>query len=213
MKSPNDNHAAKSERTLITSLLFSAPGPFITLFAALNSLLATQIADFLRRTAELAASFVSWLVFRKLRRSDSPDKGYTLRLERIADRTVACAMICSGAVLCAVGMLRLFSDMQARTSVLGLVTAALGLVADTIFWIRYARLTKERYSSVLAAQRRLYRTKASVDLCVTVALAAALIAPAHPITKYIDALGSIAVAAYLLASGISGLRNMMQNRA
>lgn len=88
----------------------------------------TQLADFLRRSMELAAIFISWWVFRKLHRNEALGK---------AD--------------------------QAKTT---------------------------------------------VDLCVTAALAAVAIAPAHPATRYIDILGSIVVAVYLLWSGLRTAQNL-----
>ena len=208
MEKPNKNHGAKSERTLLTALLFSLPGPFITIIAAISSRSATQIADFLRRSAELVASFVSWLVFHKLQRRPTSEDDYRIRLERIANMTVAWAMLCSGAALLVVGVMRLLSNSASGKSVMGLVIALLGLTVNTLFWLRYKRLTKEQYSSVLAAQQRLYRAKAVVDFCVTAALAAVVIAPTHPATKYIDALGSVTVAVYLLMNGISIMGNI-----
>lgn len=202
MESPDRRLAVKGERTLITALLFSAPGPLITLFAAITSRSATQIADFVRRTAELIASFVSWLVYRKLGKKDARQEDERIRLERVADRTVALAMLCSGIALCAVGILRLSAEGESGRSIVGLVTAALGLIANTIFFFRYGRLAKAQGSSVLAAQHRLYQAKACVDLCVTIALAAGVIAPVHPATRYIDAFGSILVAVYLLYNGV-----------
>ena len=70
------------------------------------------------------------------------------------------------------------------------------------FWRRYTLMTREHYSSVIASQRDLYRAKACVDLCVVTALAAVAIAPAHPPTRYVDVLGSVTVAGYLLWSGL-----------
>jgi len=48
----------------------------------------------------------------------------------------------------------------------------------------------------------LYRAKALVDLCVVTALAAVVIAPFHAATPYVDLLGSIFVASYLLWNGL-----------
>ena len=85
---------------------------------------------------------------------------------------------------------------------LGLVIAFLGLLTNGLFWWRYTVLSREQYSSVIAAQQTLYRAKASVDLCVVMALGAVAIFPAHPATRYVDILGSIIVAGYLLWSGL-----------
>ncbi len=91
---------------------------------------------------------------------------------------------------------------QAASVTLGLTIAILGLLTNGWFWWRYTVLTREQYSSVIAAQQQLYRAKASVDLCVVAALAAVAIAPTHPATQYVDLLGSVTVAGYLLWSGL-----------
>jgi len=62
----------------------------------------------------------------------------------------------------------------------GLVIALLGLLTNGWFWRRYTILTREKYNAVTEAQQGLYRAKASVDLCVVVALAAVAVAPTHP---------------------------------
>ena len=64
---------SREEKTLLWSLLLSSPGPLVTGFAALSSRSATQLADFLRRTTELIAIFVSWRVYRILGRGSEPD--------------------------------------------------------------------------------------------------------------------------------------------
>jgi divalent metal cation (Fe/Co/Zn/Cd) transporter len=84
----------------------------------------------------------------------------------------------------------------------GLTIAVLGLIANGIFWRRYTVLTREQYSSVIAAQQKLYRAKTSVDLSVVTALTVVTVAPTHPVTRYVDVLGSITVAIYLLWSGL-----------
>jgi divalent metal cation (Fe/Co/Zn/Cd) transporter len=67
-------------------------------------------------------------------------------------------------------------------------------------------MIREKYNSVIAGQEKLYRAKASVDICVVSALTSVSIAPNHPVTQYIDALGCIIVAFYLLFNGIDILR-------
>lgn len=196
------------ERTLLTGMLMSAPGPILELIAVLSSSSATQIADFIRRTAELAASFVSWIVYRKMQKRPE-DGAYHARLSKIAGYTVATAMLCSGAAMCVVGILRLLQEGEAGGNVtMGLIIAALGLVANTIFFLRYRTFNRRAPDPVIAAQQRLYRAKVSVDACVTIALAAVAIIPGHPATRYIDAIGSLVVAAYLLISGAAQLRDV-----
>ena len=195
----------RRERTLLTALLFSAPGPLITGFIALASRSPTQIADFVRRTAELVATFVSWLAFHRLRRG-AYDGAARARMEVGVGRTVAGAMLFSGVALLFVGVRGLFIYAVMGSVAGGLVIAALGLAMNTFFWLRYRSMTRAAPDAILLAQRRLYRAKACVDLCVVIALLAVAIAPAHPATRYVDALGSIVVACYLLYNGVAGLR-------
>jgi divalent metal cation (Fe/Co/Zn/Cd) transporter len=146
--------------------------------------------------------FLSWWVFRQLQRNPSLGEADQARLERTAGLGVAGAMICSGAVMLIIALSHLSVYEPAGRVTLGLVIAILGLLTNGYFWWRYTVLTREQYSSVIASQQKLYRAKASVDLCVVIALAAVAIAPTHPATRYIDVLGSVMVAGYLLWSGL-----------
>lgn len=201
-----------SERTLLTALILSAPGPAIISYAAMTSGSATQLADFLRRSSELVATFVSWLVYRKLRKDHIEDAKEILRLERLTSYTVAIAMSLSGIALLAVGIGRLFITETGSRPVLGLVIALLGVAVNTWFWRKYRSMNHHQPDMVIAAQERLYGGKAAVDICVVIALAAVTLAPAHPLTRYLDAFGSIAVAGYLLYTGVKHLRKLGYRR-
>lgn len=202
MSELSKEQAASREKTLLTALLLSALGPAVTGLAALSSHSATQLADFIRRTVELVALFLSWWVFRRLQRNADIDKAAQARLERLAGLSVAGTMMCSGVVMMTVALSRLSVFEPSGSVISGLTIAVLGLLTNGWFWRRYTILTREQYSSVIAAQQQLYRAKASVDLCVVIALTAVAVAPLHPLTRYVDILGSIIVAGYLLWTGI-----------
>jgi divalent metal cation (Fe/Co/Zn/Cd) transporter len=202
MKGLSKEQSSSREKTLLTALLLSAPGPLVTGFAVMSSSSTTQLADFLRRGVELVAIFVSWWVFRQIHRNETMDESHQARLERAAGLSAAGAMVSSGVILLMVALSRLSVFEPGGNVTLGLTIAVLGLLTNSWFWRRYAKLTREQYSAVIAAQQQLYRAKASVDLCVVAALAAVAIAPAHPATRYVDLLGSIIVAVYLVWSGV-----------
>lgn len=202
MNGLSKEQSSSREKTLLTALLLSAPGPLVTGIALITSNSTTQFADFLRRIVELAAIYISWWVFRQLNRNEALDEADQARLERAAGLSTAGAMACSGVVLLVVALLRLPVFEPGGNVTMGLTIAVLGLVTNGWFWRRYTILTRERYSAVIAAQAQLYRAKASVDLCVVAALAAVAIAPVHPGTRYVDILGSVMVAVYLLWSGL-----------
>ncbi|MBN2393696.1 MAG: cation transporter [Anaerolineae bacterium] len=193
---------ASREKTLLTALLLSTPGPLVTGLATLSSHSSTQLADFIRRDMELVALFLSWWVFRQLQRNVALTKADQSRLEHTANLSVAGTMLCSGIVMAIVALSRMSTYEPGGKVISGLIIAVLGLITNGWFWRRYTVLTREQYSSVIAAQQSLYRAKASVDLCVVTALTAVAIAPAHPVTRYVDILGSVIVAGYLLWNGL-----------
>lgn len=193
---------SRGEKTLLTALLLSSPGPLVTGISAAISLSTTQIADFLRRSTELVAIFMSWLIYRKLQNTDLGD-GEQLRLERLADLLVGGAMCCGGAIMLMLAIARLSTYEPGGSVALGLVIAVLGLLTNTWFWFRYRALAREQFNAVIAGQRELYRAKSCVDLCVVIALSAVAVAPLHPTTRYVDVLGSMIVACYLLLTGVN----------
>ena len=91
----------------------------------------------------------------------------------------------------------------------GLTIALLGVIANTLFWRKYTRLNKQEPNAILAVQARLYRAKSLVDGCVTIALLTVALAPQSPAAYWLDLIGSIIVAAYLIFCGIQTIRERM----
>ncbi len=206
----NDLSAAQAlrrERTLLLAIGLSAFGPFATGYAVVLSQSTTQLADFVRRTAELGAMIVSWAMFRRLTRG-SGGPAYRSRLSRIANTSVAAAMATSGVILTLLALVRLGRWSPGGNVYPGLAVAVLGLGVNTWFWRRYANMPREHYEPIIATQTRLYLGKAAVDLCVVGALAAVALAPAHPATRVIDVAGSIAVGAYLAWCAARTMRSL-----
>lgn len=206
MNSLDQAQTAARQRTLLVALLLSMWAPLATGYAVLTSQSMTQVGDFVRRSVELVALFISWWVFRRMARDDQLDEEKAASMERAANTSVAVALYVSGGVMVALTLLGGSTNEPGGNVLPGLVIAALGLVTNVWFWRRYARLTREQYSAIIAAQRGLYRAKAAVDVAVLLALAAVAIAPAHAATRYVDALGSYVVAGYLLWSGVRTCR-------
>jgi len=194
--------AASRKKVLLTALLLSTPGAVVTGIAALSSHSTTQFADFIRRSMELVAMFISWWVFSQLQRDQKLGEVDHTRLERAAGLGVAIAMGGSGVVMLVITLSRLSAFEPGGNVMMGLIIAVLGALMNGWFWWRYTVLSREQYSAVIAAQQKLYRAKALVDLCVVTALAAVVIAPFHPVTPYVDLVGSIFVAGYLLWNGL-----------
>lgn len=202
---------SSDERTLIASVLLSSPGPIVIGLSLLSGHTSTQLADFIRRSAELAAIIISWAVYRLTLDSGSADRARNAGLERIAGRSVGAAM-CLGGI--AMALVALLSDKAVKGNVIpGLVIALLGFTTNTWFWLRYRKLDRRSPNAILKAQSALYRAKALVDACVSLVLAYIALFPASPAGHYLDILGSLAVAAYLVASGVYTLKGKVKKAA
>lgn len=190
-------------RTMLLSVLMSAPGPIVVGLGLLAGRSATQLADFVRRSAELLALIVAFAVYRRAERESlSPEK--KAALERHSNLFVGAVMCLSGAAMLFVA---LFSPNEETGNVIpGLSIAVLGVIANSLFWRKYARLSRETGSSILAVQSRLYRAKTLVDLCVTAALTAVALYPMSQAAAWLDLGGSVVVALYLIRCGVQTVR-------
>jgi len=187
-------------RTLLWSVIMSSPGPLVVGLGLLAGRSSTQIADFVRRSSELLAIIMAFVVYRITARDDACEADRRARLERASNLFVG-AMMCVGGIFMIA--LAFIADSSDKGNVIpGLTIAVLGVIANTIFWRKYARLSRDEGSSILAVQARLYRAKSLVDACVTAALTAVAIAPASIAAVLMDRIGSVAVAAYLVWCGV-----------
>lgn len=187
-------------KTLLCSVLMSAPGPLIIglgLFAGRSS---TQIADFVRRSSELLAIIMAYVVYKITNKDGICDEYRKEKLERFSNLFVG-AMMCLGGTLML--LLAFASDKENKGNVIpGLVIALLGVIANTIFWRKYTKLNSQEPNAILAVQSRLYRAKSLVDSCVTIALLSVALFPDSITSYYLDLIGSVIVALYLIWCGI-----------
>ena len=191
-------------RTLLWSVIMSSPGPLVVGLGLLAGRSSTQIADFVRRSAELLAIIMSFVIYKLTTKDDACDEGKKAKLERSSNVFVGLMMCIGGSIMIA---LALMSETSEKGNVIpGLAIAVMGVIANTIFWRRYTRLNKQEPNAILAVQARLYRAKSLVDSCVTIALLSVAIAPASPVSVWLDLIGSIIVSVYLIYCGGKTIR-------
>lgn len=178
----------------------SSPGPIVLGIALTFGRSATQIADFIRRTAELVSIIVSYIVFKTLQNNE----GYSLeeknRLEYKANLSVAIAMCLSGLAMIFISLYS--SSFERGNAIPGLIIAVLGVITNSWFCLRYGRLNRQNPDPILAVQSRLYLAKSIVDSSVTITLGFVVFYSRAWITKYIDIIGSMVVSIYLIINGI-----------
>ena len=187
-------------RTLLWSVLMSSPGPLVVGLGLLSGRSSTQIADFVRRSAELLAIIMSFIVYKLTTKDEVCNEEKKQKLERISNVFVG-AMMCVGGIFMII--LAFMTDNSDKGNVIpGLAIAVMGVIANSIFWRKYTHLNKIEPNAILMVQARLYRAKTLVDGCVTIALLSVVIAPATQLSFYLDFIGSLIVAVYLVWCGI-----------
>lgn len=187
-------------KTLLWSVLMSSPGPLVVGLGLLSGRSSTQIADFVRRSAELLAIIMSFVVYKMTTKDDVCDEAKKQKLERRSNVFVGAMMCIGGAFMV---FLALMSDNADKGNVIpGLTIAVLGVIANSIFWRKYTKLNKAEPNAILKVQARLYRAKTMVDSCVTIALLSVVIAPASTVSYWLDFIGSLIVAVYLIWCGV-----------
>lgn len=194
------NQKKSGSRTLFMSVLMSAPGPLVVGLGLLAGRSATQIADFVRRSAELLAIIMAFVIYRITTKNGTCNQVRKAKLERTSNIFVGLMMCVGGGFMIA---LTLLSESGDKGNVIpGLTIAVLGVIANTLFWRKYTRLNKADPNAILAVQARLYRAKSLVDGCVTAALLSVALAPGSVVSVWLDLIGSLIVALYLIWCGV-----------
>lgn len=194
-------------RTLLWSVIMSSPGPLVVGLGLLAGRSATQIADFVRRSAELLAIVLSFMVYRLTTADEGVDTARKERLERKTNLFVGAMMCLGGGIML---VLAFFSENAEKGNVIpGLTIAVLGVVANTIFWRKYTGLNRKEPNPILAVQARLYGAKSLVDGCVSAALLSVAVLPGSVFSYYFDLVGSVIVALYLIWCGLRTIRERL----
>ena len=195
-----DREKKSGYRTLLMSVLMSAYGPVILGLGLRVGHSSTQIADFTRRTAELLALIVAFVVYAVTNGRKDMNAAQKQAWEKRGN-------LFTGFIMCVSGLsmlvLSLLSKNEDKGNVVpALVIAVLGVIANSIFWRRYTVLHHRQGNAILGVQARLYGAKSAVDICVTVALAAVLAFPGTGVSFWLDRIGSVLVALYMIRCGI-----------
>lgn len=197
-------------KTLLWSVIMSAPGPLIIGLGLFVGRSSTQIADFVRRSSELLAIIMAYIVYKITTKDGVCDTARKEKLEKFSNLFVG-AMMCLGGSLML--LLAFVSENEDKGNVIpGLVIALLGVIANTIFWRKYTKLNKAEPNAIIAVQARLYRAKSLVDSCVTIALLSVAIFPESSVSYYLDLIGSVIVALYLIWCGIQTIAERLRKK-
>ncbi len=189
----------KAFRTLLTSVLLSAPGPLVLGAGLIVGRSSTQLADFARRSAELIALIVALVVFCITEKKQESSEDEKERIKRRGNTLVGVIMCISGLIMLMV--LVLFGQSEKGNVIPACVIAFMGVVVNSTFFFRYTNHYKRTGNSILGVQGRLYGAKSLVDICVTTSLLMIIIFPGAMISEIFDRIGTMVVSLYMLYCG------------
>lgn len=196
-------------RTLLWSVIMSSPGPLVVGLGLMAGRSSTQIADFVRRSSELLAIIMAFVTYKITTKDGQEDLVKKQKIERFSNLFVGAMMCLGGSIML---ILAFAAENEDKGNVIpGLSIAVMGVIANTIFWRKYTKLNKAEPNPILAVQARLYRAKSLVDGCVTIALLSVAIAPESVFSYYLDMIGSVIVAGYLIFCGVQTIRERMED--
>lgn len=197
-------------RTLLWSVIMSSPGPLVVGLGLMAGRSSTQIADFVRRSSELLAIIMAFVTYKITTKDGQEDLLKKEKIERFSNLFVGAMMCLGGSIML---ILAFVAENDEKGNVIpGLTIAVLGVIANTIFWRKYTRLNKQEPNPILAVQARLYRAKSLVDSCVTIALLSVALAPGTQFSYYLDTIGSVIVAVYLIFCGIQTIGERIRQK-
>ncbi|MFO8060667.1 MAG: cation transporter [Bacillota bacterium] len=191
--------AAQKERTLRAAWLISLTAPLATAAAFLLGRSAVQLADFLRRTAELLALFLAWYILRKVAGGQQNGRQY-VRLENLSSLITAAVMFISFALVTYSSVSRFLHPVPLGWVAPGLVIPIGGVMVNGWFWRRGSLLARAESTPIIESQWRLCRSKTILDACVFITLLLALILGDSPWAQRSDLIGSLVIGVFLLVS-------------
>ena len=203
----SENKSAK--KTMLMSVIMSSPGPLVVGLGLMVGQSSTQVADFVRRSIELMAIIMSFVVYCITTKENATDEVKKQKYEKGTNIFVSIAMFVSGIIMI---ILALTADNEDKGNVIpGLAIALLGVVANSMFWLKYKKLGRESDNKILLVQSNLYRAKTFVDFSVVMALLVVLFSDNATISYCFDLIGTICVSVYLIFTGSKAFINEIRH--
>lgn len=175
-----------------------------TIYASVISNSAALFTDALRCSVEFLAIAITWLIARHISKESFRIYNYGFgKLEHLCSLAVACAMLAAFAVASFSAFMRLLNPQVVVNSGFGLLLSILSVAGNFFVWRRNVSVNLVAPSPIVASQTRLFLSKTLASLVVFVALLASSLSGATPWVQYLDPLGSIILAGFLLYSSYS----------
>ncbi|MBP7866223.1 MAG: cation diffusion facilitator family transporter [Acidobacteria bacterium] len=199
LASPHGSHRER-ENSVFLNFIIDLVLMLPDLAAAIISGSLTLWSDVIKCMNELTATFLSWIVIRKIGRGRHPHYDYGPgKLESLACMVVALIMVLSVGLVIFNAVMRILkpAPLEPLGVWMGVVFMAAGMGVNGWLWLKNYRLARTEYSPVMESQWRLFRVKTLSDASAFVALLVTLLFEGQPWVDHVDAAASLVIAVFL----------------
>lgn len=193
----------KSEKVLRAAWLLSLWAPLSTGIAYYLGQSSVLLADFLRRSNELLALWLSWYIFRIARELEEKGQPEEARKkEKKSSLFMAAVMFLSGAFVFYSAWNSYVSPKPLGWILPGILVATGGLIVNSYFWYKNWSLSRLPGRPILESQWRFYRAKTIIDMTVLLTLFITSYQVIGPPSWLADPIGALVVALFIWYSAI-----------
>ena len=196
--------AQEKESSVRTGWLLGLIGLFPGVVSVIIGHSTTILADFFKTACETFANFLAWLSLRRVAKGKTGvfQYGYG-KLENMSSLIVAGAMAIAFAIVFYGAIDRIRNPAPVGQVWLGFLTTSIAFALNVWLWLKNYRLARKDPSPIMESQWRLFRTKAINNLSTILVLGFSVLLRPYSWSLYIDPLGSLIVAGFLLSSAYS----------
>ncbi len=204
----------QKEKAILQGLIFGALAMVPIIISAIYSNSLMVLADVFQSGSELLAVIFSYFAIRKV--SKGADLVYNYgygKLEGFSSLLMAFVIVIS-LIIVLFNAYRGIVNPEPLTGI-GVYIAIVvnGVTASINFWqwLNYRKIEKESPSPIISGQLSLYRSKYISDISVTVTLLLGLILRRYAFAYYIDPLGALVLAGFLIRAIYTLFSQSMDN--
>ncbi|MDD1723776.1 MAG: cation transporter, partial [Methanospirillum sp.] len=205
---------AAKEKTVFHSLVIAFLIWIPNLIAVLLSGSVTMFADVVKDGNEILATFMAWMVLRKLSKGSSSSYDYGLgKFETFTGFVTGIVMFISLALVFYSGIERILVPQQVNPegTLLGIALYVVSLCATTRQWLKSHQVAKTEASPIMESQWRLFRIKAVSDGLVLGTLVCSLVFHEYWWSWLLDPVSSLIIGTLLFLSGYHIIASSFQD--
>lgn len=202
--SSNQVSSSAKERTVFHSFVIALAIWIPNIIAVLLSGSVTMLADVVKDGNEILATFLAWIVLRKLAKGSTGTYDYGMgKFETFTGFVTGVVMFVSLLLVFYTGIDRILDpeQIQAEGTLLGIGIYVISIGANTRQWLKSLQVSKEGLSPIMESQWRLFRIKAISDALVLVTLVVSIVFHEFWWSWFFDPISSIIIGIILLLSG------------